>query len=305
MRVLVTGGAGYKGVVLTQRLLRQGHRVTVLDNFLYGYESLMHLVEDPRFDVLRCDVRGVTEAVVKGYDAVFHLAGISGYSACEANPQSARLINVDGSRQLAEALGRGQMLIYASTTAFYGKADGVCDERSPVHPASLYGLTKHQGEQILMQRENSVALRFATVFGVSPRMRVDLLVNDFTYRAVTERCLVLFESRSRRTFVHIGDAVAAYLFALERFGSMRGQVFNVGHESLNLTKLEVAERVQRHTGCKLFDSDLSDYDTRDFQTSFEKIRRLGFTAERTLDQGIEDMVKLYQFYRPLSLLKTV
>jgi nucleoside-diphosphate-sugar epimerase len=302
---LVTGGAGYKGVVLAQKLLDQGHHVTVLDSFMYGYESVLHLLDYPRFDVVRCDVRNLTEATVKPYDAVFHLAGISGYAACEANPHSAKLINVDGSRCLGEALGRGQMLIYASTTSFYGKANGVCDEGSPVKPVSLYGVTKHQAEQVLMQRENSLALRFASVFGVSPRMRIDLLVNDFAYRAVTERCLILFEGRSRRTFVHILDAVAAYLFALEHFGQMRGQIFNVGHESLNLTKWDVAQRVQRHTGCKLFDSDLIDYDVRDFQTSFEKIERLGFTVTRTLDQGIEEMVKLYQFYRPLSLFKTI
>lgn len=305
MKVPITGGAGYKGVVLAGRLLDRGYDVTVFDNFMYGCESVLHMANHPRLHAIRGDVRHLDGKTVAPYDAVFHLAGISGYPACEANPHSAKLINVDGSKLLGGCLGREQMLIYASTTSFYGHAGAVCDETSPIRPVSLYGMTKHEAEVILMQRENTVALRFATVFGVSPRMRVDLLVNDFVHRGVTERCVVLFDSLSKRTFLHIQDAVDGYVLALDRFAEVRGHVVNVGHESLNFSKRDIAECVQRHTGCKIIDSDIRDLDVRNFVVSFEKARRLGFVPRRTLDDGVAEMVKLFGFYRPFAAYRTI
>lgn len=305
MNILVTGGAGYKGIVLTQELLNLGHQVTILDNFMYGYDSVLHLSGHPSLDIVKEDIRNISASSVAGCDAVFHLAAISGYPACEANPHSAKLINVDASRRLGEALSKDQWLIYASTTSFYGNSGRVCTEESEVHPVSLYGMSKYQAEQILLERENTVALRFATVFGVSPRMRIDLLVNDFTYKAVSDRCIVLFESRAKRTFLHIKDAIAGYILALDRFGDMRGQVFNVGHDSMNYTKLEIAQHAQAFADCKIIDSDMSDLDARNFAVSFEKIGSLGCSPKWTLDDGIEEMVRLYQFYRPLATYKTI
>jgi nucleoside-diphosphate-sugar epimerase len=298
MKILVTGGAGYKGVVLTQALLGHGDQVTILDNFMYGCEPVLHLVGNPAFSVVREDIRNISEKHLKDFDVIYHLAGISGYPACEANPHSAKLINVDASRRLRDLLSRDQRLIYASTTSFYGKSGARCDEDTPVEPVSLYGITKYQGEQELLQRENTISLRFATIFGVSPRMRVDLLVNDFTSKAVHERCIVLFESKTKRTFLHIQDAIAAYVFTLDHFDAMKHGIFNVGSETLNFTKMEIANAVKAETGCSIIDSEMKDFDTRDFVIAFDKLAKLGYQVRRSLPDGIREMVKLYRFYRP-------
>jgi nucleoside-diphosphate-sugar epimerase len=305
MNILVTGGAGYKGTILTKTLLSRGHTVSILDNFMYGYDSVLHLVNEPLLKIRQEDIRNIKAETLKGYDLIFHLAGISGYPACEANPHSAKLINVDASRRLGKLLGKDQMLIYASTTSFYGKSGGICSEASDVDPVSLYGITKHQAEQILLQRENTVALRFATIFGVSPRMRVDLLVNDFAHKGVRERCLVLFESATKRTFLHIQDAIAGYLFTMDHFQQMKGQIFNVGHNSLNHSKMEIAEHVRKATGCKIIDSDMKDFDVRNFIISFDKISKLGYTPRFSLQDGVDELVKLYNFYQPFSPYRTI
>ena len=305
MKILITGGAGYKGTVLSKKLLEAGYNVTILDNFMYGYDSILHLLDYPKFDVIREDIRNISRQTVKKYDVIVHLAGLSGYPACEANPHSAKLINVDASKRLADFLGKGQLLVYASTTSFYGKSGDKCDEDSPVDPVSLYGITKYQAEQIFMQKENAISLRFATIFGLSPRMRIDLLVNDFTYRAVNDRCIVLFESSSKRTFLHIKDAVVAYCMAIEKADSMKGQIFNVGHESLNFSKLEIAEKILEYSDCKIIDSDMKDFDVRNFIISFDKIKKIGFQPQHSLGDGVVEMVKLYKFYTPFSTYKTI
>jgi nucleoside-diphosphate-sugar epimerase len=305
MRILVTGGAGYKGVVLTQELLNLGHRVKIVDNFMYGFDSVLHLVSNPSLEIVREDIRNFTHASVRGYDVIYHLAGISGYPACEANPHSAKLINVEASRHLGKLLSKKQALIYASTTSFYGKCGKVCTEESKVEPVSLYGISKYQAEQILLERENTVALRFATIFGVSPRMRIDLLVNDFAYKAVNDRCIVLYDSQSKRTFLHIKDAISAYILTLNNLDDMCGQIFNVGDNSLNYSKEEIANHIQTFTGCRIIDSDMDDFDVRNFVISFEKIRRFGYSAQFTLDDGISELVKLFSFYKPFATYKTI
>jgi nucleoside-diphosphate-sugar epimerase len=305
MNILVTGGAGYKGVLMVKALLDEGYRVTLLDNFMYGYDSVLHLVSQNALTIVREDIRNITKKTVKGFDAVVHLAGISGYPACEANPHSAKLINVDASRTLGKVLSRSQRLIYASTTSFYGASGEVCDEDTPVDPVSLYGVTKYQAEQILLERDNTVSLRFATLFGVSPKMRVDLLVNDFAYKAVNDRCVVLFESRTKRTFLHVKDAIRAYVFTLKRFGKMKGRIFNVGDNRMNLSKMDIAQSVQKHTHCKIIDSDMKDFDTRNFVISFDRLHRMGFKPTFTLDEGVRELVKLYRFYKPFSTYRTI
>jgi len=305
MRILVTGGAGYKGVVLTQELLSLGHQVKIVDNFMYGYDSVLHLAEKPNLEIVCEDIRNFSHASVRGYDVIFHLAGISGYPACEANPHSAKLINIEASRHLGKLLSKHQVIIYASTTSFYGKSGKVCTEESKVDPVSLYGISKYQAEQILLERENTVALRFATIFGVSPRMRVDLLVNDFTYRAVNDRCIVLYDTQSKRTFLHIKDAIRAYILALNNLTDMCGQILNVGDNSLNYSKGEIAKHIQKFTNCKIIDSDMDDFDVRNFTVSFEKIGRLGFSAQHSLNDGIAELVKLFKFYKPFATYKTI
>jgi len=299
-RILITGGAGYKGVLLAHKLLDAGHEVTILDNFMYGYVPVLHLLSYPKLTVIKRDVRVEDYDHLKNYDIIFHLAGISGYPACEANPNSAKLINVDATRNICSHLGKHQLLIYASTTSFYGKSGAVCDENSEVSPVSMYGITKYQGEQIVMQHPNSISLRFATVFGVSPKMRPDLLVNDFVYKAVTERSLVLFESVTKRTFIHMSDTINAYHHALKHKDTMHGNIYNVGSNDLNFTKMDIAKAVQAQTQCTIIDSEMKDFDTRNFVINFDKVTKTGYRVQYTLDDGIRDLVKLYGFYRVYS-----
>jgi nucleoside-diphosphate-sugar epimerase len=301
MKILVTGGAGYKGLKLTQALLERGHEVAVFDNFMYGFEPALYLFDHyPRISFIAKDIRNVTQSDVSPYDVVFHLAGISGYPACEANPHSAQMINVGGTDRLVSCLGQGQLLIYASTTSIYGRSDDWCTEEGPVHPASLYALTKYEGEKRCLEHGNCVALRFATLFGVAPRMRWDLLPNDFVMRVVHERALVLFDSRSIRTFLHVDDAIRGYLLALDRAAQMTGQVFNVGTERMNLSKRQLAERIKEHLDFAIIDSDLADPDVRNFLIRFEKIAALDYRPEKSLADGIRELIALFRVYRPTT-----
>lgn len=305
MRVVVTGGAGYKGAKLSQRLLEAGHDVLILDNFMYGFEPVLHLLAYRNLSIIPRDVRINDYSYLRSADAIFHLAGISGYPACEANPHSARLINVDATRQIVKRLSKDQYLIYASTTSLYGQAAIVCSEDTPVDPVSVYGATKLEAERIAMDHPKSIALRFATVFGTSTRMRVDLLVNDFVYRAMTERVLVLYDCLTKRTFIHIDDAIHAYVFALEHVREMAGYIYNVGGGHLNLSKLDIAHAIKEVVVFDIVDSKVRDLDVRDFIISFARIEKLGFKTTLTLRDGIRDLVRLYGFYRPFSHFRTI
>ena len=305
MKILITGGAGYFGVLLAKALLERQHDVTILDNFMYGYEPVMHLLAYDRLEIVKQDIRNDLGSQTSKFDAIYHLAAISGYPACEANPNSAELINVVATRNLVQGLSHDQTLIYASTTSFYGKTGALMDENAPIESVSLYGRTKYRAEQIVMERQNSVALRFATIFGVSPKMRIDLLVNDFTYKAVNDRCIVLFEGGTKRTFLHIRDAIRAYLLALDRIDTMRANVYNVGTDRMNYTKLEIAEAIRAHTGCTIIDSEIKDLDLRNFRVSFDKIAAVGYEPRYTLEYGIKELLKLYAFYKPLLPYKTI
>jgi nucleoside-diphosphate-sugar epimerase len=305
MKILVTGGAGYKGVVLVEELLRLRHQVTLIDNFMYGYEPVLHLVSRKNLEIRQLDIRNIQEKDLAPYDVIYHLAGISGVPACAANAHSAEFINVTATRRLVKALSKGQLLVNASTTSFYGASGKIFDENTRVEPISLYGQTKYAAEQIVQQRENSVSLRFATVFGVSPRMRNDLMVNDFAHKAMTERVMVLFAGQSRRTFIHIQDAAAAYAFVLTKTKAMRGQVFNVGGESLNHSKMEIAQAIQKHVPCEIIDSSMPTIDKRNFEVSFKKIEKLGYKTKFTLDDGVRELVKLYSFYTIASQYKVI
>jgi len=296
MRILVTGGAGYKGVLLVRRLLEKGHRVALLDNFMYGYSPVLHLVHEDNLEILQCDIRNLKKEHVAGFDVVYHLAGISGVPACAANPHSAEMINVEATRNLAAMLDRQQVLVNASTTSFYGASGKAFDETMPVDPISIYGKTKYEAEKYIQQRERSISLRFATVFGISARMRDDLLVNDFVYRAIKDRLIVLFGAQSKRTFIHIQDAVSAYVFVLDHLDEMCGQVYNVGDAGLNYSKMDIAQAIMKRIKCEVVNSALPSDDKRNFEVSFDKLKALGYRTKHTLEDGIKDLVKLYGFY---------
>lgn len=304
-QIVVTGGAGYVGAPLVAALLRRKHKVRVIDNLMYGAESLMPHVGNKNLEIVRTDIRNDLKPYLKDAEVVFHLAGISGFPACAANPSTAKEINVAATRRLVKVLSRQQLVIYASTTSFYGDVPGVCDETTPPRPVSLYGKTKYQAEQIIMEHPSSVALRFATLFGVSPRMRTDLLVNDFVRRAIYERYLVLFEANTKRTFLHLQDAVRGYELALEQADVMISGVYNVGSEKLNFSKAEIAAAVRQRTGCVVTKVKVDDFDVRNFETSFAKIRALGFAPRVSLGAGLDELVKLYGFYQPYPTFHTV
>lgn len=295
-KILITGGAGYIGSMLTPMLLDLGHEVTIYDTFLYGALPLLGFSMDPKLKVIKGDVRD-TEALgkaVKDHDWILHLAAIVGYPACAADPTLSTTTNIDGTRNVLEAMSKGQRIVFASTGSTYGKVEGVATEETPIAPLTLYGKSKRDAE--VMIRESGlehVILRFATVFGSSPRMRIDLLVNDFVYQALHNRQIVLFEGYFRRTFLHSSDAAAVYPFVMEHFDAMTGKVYNVGDESMNYTKREVALKIKEHVDFYLHEAQIgNDPDQRDYEVDYSKLKALGFRAKVGLDAGITELVKI-------------
>lgn len=304
MKILVTGGAGYKGTVLVRKLLDQGYDVTLLDNFMYGYEPVMHLATRKNLQIIRHDIRNGIPGL-KEYDVIFHLAGISGFPACASNPHSAQLINVEATRQIANDLAPGQMLINASTTSLYGKSGVPCNEETHVDPVSTYALTKLAAEEILHEKPNVVSLRFATVFGFSTRMRMDLMVNDFVYKAVKEKVIVLFDSFAKRTFIHVEDAADCYIFTMNHFNSMKGGIYNAGGNNLNFSKDEIAAKIREKVEFSVVNSELRDKDLRHFIVNFDKIEKIGFKPSRTVEDGIDELLRIYSFYEYYSHYRTI
>jgi nucleoside-diphosphate-sugar epimerase len=302
LKILITGGAGYKGIVLTTKLLEKGYQVTILDNFMYGYEPVLHLVKNK--NLTKADIRNKISNLNE-FDFIYHLAGISGYPACSANPHSAHLINVQATRNILRGLSKDQRIVYASTTSFYGRSGKPCNEETPITPFSVYANTKYLAEQITMEKENAIALRFATIFGFSPKMRIDLMVNDFTYKAVKEGVLVLFDSFAKRTFMHIEDAADCYIMALEKFDQMKSNIFNAGGNHLNYSKFEIASMIRKKVEFNIIDSQMQDKDLRHFLVNYDKIEKIGFKPKISVEEGIDELLKIYQFYEYYSHFKTI
>ena len=304
MKILITGGAGYKGTVLTRNLLDNGYKVALLDNFMYGYEPIMHLATNKNLEIIKHDIRnGIPDQ--KKYDVIFHLAGISGFPACASNPHSAQLINVEATRLIAKDLAKGQILINASTTSLYGKSGLPCDEETAVDPVSTYARTKLAAEEILHEKPNVISLRFATVFGFSTRMRMDLMINDFVYKAVKEKVIVLFDSFAKRTFIHVDDAAECYMFAMNNFDRMKGGIYNAGGNSLNFSKEEITGKIRQKVDFSVVNSELKDKDLRHFVVNFDKIEKLGYKPARTVEDGIDELIRVYQFYEYYSHYRTI
>ena len=296
MKILVTGGSGYIGSLLLPRLLNN-HEVILYDNFSFGLRSILHFVSNKNLTIVKGDVRDrekIQEAM-KGVDIVVHLAAIVGYPACAADPHRATTINVEGTRNIVEGLAEGQKMIFASTGSTYGKVDGICDENTPIAPLTLYGSTKAEAEKLVLG-VNGVGLRFATVFGVSPRIRLDLLVNDFIHQAIHSRQIVLYESSFRRTFLHVSDAVRSIEFTIENYEKMSGQAFNVGDESMNFTKKDIADLIKEKVDYYLHEAAIGeDLDKRDYEVSYKKIKDLGYQAKTTIHEGMDELVKVLKY----------
>lgn len=307
MRILVTGGAGYVGSTLVPMLLEQGHKVRVVDLLRFGGHGLLPCCEYRNFELIKGDVCDDSTAAkaLDGVEAVIHLAAIVGYPACKKEPQVAQATNVEGTRTLLKHRKPDQKFMFASTGSIYGSVpDYVCNENTPRAPITLYGETKAQAEEMVLAAGNSVAYRFATAFGVSNRMRLDLMPNDFTYQAVKNRNLIVYEGGFKRTFVHVRDMARSFIFALERWNDVKDDVYNVGHETMNFTKEDVARKIMTFVDYYLHFAEVgTDADQRNYEVSYEKIRSKGFETTIDLGRGIEELVRaarLIEFQNPFA-----
>jgi nucleoside-diphosphate-sugar epimerase len=292
----LTGGAGYIGSLLAPMLLEQGYQVTIVDNFLYGAQPVLGFSRHPQVSLLKGDVRDETlmNRLVPKHDWILHLAAIVGYPACAADPYRATTTNVEGTRNIIQAMSKQQRLIFASTGSTYGKVLGIATEETPIEPLTLYGRTKRDCEMLIRDAAiDHVSLRFATVFGSSPRLRLDLLINDFIYQAIHNKQIVLFEGHFRRTFLHSSDAAAVYPFTMKHFDKMNRHVYNVGDESMNYTKKQVAQLISKHLRYYLHEADVgTDPDQRDYEVDYSKLRTVGFRAKVGLEEGVQELIKV-------------
>ena len=303
MNILVTGGAGYLGSVLVPRLLDEGHRVTVLDNFMYNQTPLLDLCINPNLTIVRGDARdkGLMEKLMRGADAIFPLACLTGAPLCNKDSWAARQILFEAVKMVADLKSPQQRIIFPTTNSGYGIGEKgkFCTEDTPMRPVSLYGKLKVEAEKAVLDSGNGITLRLATAFGMSPRMRLDLLVNDFTYRAVFDRFVVLFEAGFNRNFIHVRDVAKAFCHALKNFDAMKNEPYNVGLSDANLSKLQLCELIQRHVPeFYFFESKIGeDPDKRDYLVSNEKIEATGYAPDVSLDQGVQELIKCYQIIK--------
>lgn len=301
MNILVTGGAGYVGTALVPMLLEKGYKVRVFDNLMYGGDQLLPFFKSQNFEFIRGDIRNIDDVkqAVKNQDVIIHLAAIVGYPACRKEPRLAEEVNVEGTENLIKELAKDQLVIYASTGSNYGEIEEICTEETPLNPLSLYGQTKTMAERRLLENCNPIAYRFATAFGVSPRLRLDLLINDFVHKALTEGYLVVYEKHFRRTFIHVRDMGRGFLFAIENTDKMAGQVYNVGSDEMNCSKQDICEKIASKTKCHIHYADVGeDLDKRNYVVSYQKINNLGYQTSITIDEGIDELIRALQVTEP-------
>jgi nucleoside-diphosphate-sugar epimerase len=298
MKVLITGGAGYLGSNLTRHLLEAGYTVTVLDNLMYDQVTLLHLFGNPKFQFELGDVRDkkLLQELVGLNDVIIPLAAIVGMPACKANPELTVAVNYQQVADIVEVLRDDQKLILPNTNSQYGSSDSIITEESPFNPLSLYAKTKCDAENTMLANGNGVSLRLATVFGVSPRMRTDLLVNDFVYKSVVDGYLVLFEAHFKRNYIHVQDIARTFQFIIENYEKCKGHAFNVGLSTANLSKLELAEKIKSHIPSLVIKQDdfKEDFDKRNYIVSNDKLEALGWKPIYDLDYGIKQLMSAYK-----------
>ncbi len=303
MKILITGGAGYLGSILTPTLLAQGHEVTVLDNFYFNQNSLLDCCQFEKFQVVRGDCReeSIVKLLVSKADLIIPLAALVGVPLCNTDAIATKTTNQEAVEMLCRLAGKQQWVIMPVTISGYGVGEKgkFCTEDTPLRPISSYGVTKVKAEEAVLSRENSISFRLATVFGCAPRMRMDLLVNDFVYRAVHDRAVLIFEGHFKRNYIHIRDVARAFLHGMANFEKMKGKPYNVGLDDANLSKLELCAVIQKHLPKFVFvEAPIGeDPDKRDYIVSNARILKTGFKPEWNLDRGIQVLIKAYTILR--------
>ncbi len=303
MRILVTGGAGYIGSVLVPMLLSARHEVIVLDNLRYNQTSLLNCCHNKKFTLVIGDVRDekLINKVINDLDFIIPLACIVGAPACDKDPIAARTINLDAIKMLMRIRGRGHCVIFPNTNSGYGigQSDIYCTEESPLNPISLYARLKVEAEQFILQCGNTIALRLATVFGVSPRMRIDLLVNDLVQMAVNDYPVKVYEPHAKRNYIHVRDVAHAFIHCIQNFETMKDQIYNIGLSNANLSKWELCQEIKKQIPkFTFFEGEGEDPDKRNYIVSNEKIEKTGFKPEVSLQEGIAELIKGSQIIRP-------
>lgn len=302
-KVLITGGAGYIGSVLSRVLLEKGYSVTVLDSFMYGQTSLLDCCAYDDFEIVRGDCRDerLLKDLIKDKDVLIPLAALVGAPLCDRDTIAAKTTNVDAVKLLCDFASKSQRILYPNTNSGYGIGENGkhCTEESPLKPITLYGETKCAAENIVLEKGNSLTFRLATVFGVSPRMRLDLLVNDFVFRAVNDKAVVIFEGHFKRNYIHVRDVTKAFIHAIENFETMKGKSYNVGLDDANLSKLELCRLIQKMIPQFTFlEAPIGeDPDKRDYIVSNARILASGYLPEWTLERGIRELIKCYRILR--------
>ena len=303
-KILVTGGAGYIGSILVPALLDNDFEVTVLDALMYDQSPLLECCANPKFNFVKgdiCDFSLMNKMLPK-FDIIIPLAAIVGAPACKINPTVTNLVNYDAHLNIVENTTVAQRILFPTTNSGYGigEEDAYCTEDTPLRPISEYGKTKVMIENALLDKGSAITFRLATVFGMSPRMRMDLLVNDFTYRAYNDRFIILFEEHFRRNYIHIRDVAKTFIFGINHYDKMKGEPFNVGLSSANLTKRQLCEQIKEHVPDLYIHSAPvgEDPDKRDYVVSNEKIEALGWRPDYTLDMGIQELLKGYSIIKP-------
>ncbi len=303
MKILITGGAGYLGSIIVPTLLAQGHEVTVLDNFYFGQNSLLDCCHYDTFKVVRGDAReeSIVKPLVAKADVIIPLAALVGVPLCNTDQIATTTTNQNAVEMICKLASKEQWVIMPVTNSGYGIGEKGkhCTEDSPLRPLSTYGVTKVKAEEAVLSRENSISFRLATVFGAAPRMRLDLLVNDFVYRAVHDRAVVIFEGHFKRNYIHIRDVAKAFTHGLANFESMKGKAYNVGLDDANLSKLELCAVIQKHLPKFVFiEAPIGeDPDKRDYIVSNARIAATGYKPDWDLDRGIVELIKTYTIIR--------
>ena len=306
MKILVTGGAGYIGSILVPALLREGHHIIVIDNFMYNQISLLDCCYDDKLTIVRGDARDqqLVKGTLKKVEAIFPLACLTGAPICEKDPLGAKTTNFDAVKMLLDLRSKSQIMIFPTTNSGYGIGEKgkYCTEETPLRPVSGYGRLKVEIEKMILDSGNTITLRLATAFGISPRMRLDLLVNDFTYRAITDHAIALFQSHFKRNFIHVRDVAKAFIHCLGNFAKMKNSPYNVGLSDANLSKRELCEEIKKEVPDFHFTESKigKDPDKRDYIVSNEKIEKTGFKPNVSLNAGIKELIKGYKVIKVIQ-----